>query len=155
MILGWMTNTFYLKTISHEHSFNLTKYQPQIPMILGIMGSLFLTVSTATLDTGVRKGKLHVHCASGFFIFTAFAIFYTTALYWIVYHNTKALNKTLLILKTIVAGLIVIMIFINSSGIENIENIKSTKGVILEWAASYSVAAYFYLLSKDVEDFKY
>lgn len=89
-------------------------------MILGIMGSLFLTVSTATLDTGVRKGKLHVHCASGFFIFTAFAIFYTTALYWIVYHNTKALNKTLLILKTIVAGLIVIMIFINSSGIENI-----------------------------------
>ena len=92
-------------------------------MILGIMGSLFLTVSTATLDTGVRKGKLHVHCASGFFIFTAFAIFYTTALYWIVYHNTKARNKHLLIIKTIVALIIVIIIVKNASGIEKNEKI--------------------------------
>lgn len=31
----------------------------------------------------------------------------------------------------------------------------SKKGVILEWAASYTVAAYFYVMSKDVEPLRY
>ena len=39
-------------------------------MILGMMGGMFLTISTATIDTGIHEGHLHTFCASGFFTFT-------------------------------------------------------------------------------------
>lgn len=109
-----MTNTFYLRTVAKENGFHIQKYQPQIPMILGMMGALFLTVSTATLDTGERKGKLHVHCASGFFICTFFGILYNTILCCVTQYKTKALNQIWLGLKILVAGFLIAMEIYNS-----------------------------------------
>lgn len=150
ILLGWMTNTFYLRTVAKEKGFHIQRYQPQIPMVLGMMGALFITVSTATLDTGERKGKLHVHCASGFFICTYFAILYNTAIYWVTQNKTRALNGRLLIWKTVIAGILAAMTIYNSFSVGP-DGLKSTKGIILEWSASYTVAAYFFVMSKDVE----
>jgi hypothetical protein len=52
LILGWMTNHFFLETVSREQGINLKKYYPQIPLILGIAGGLLLMGNTATIDTG-------------------------------------------------------------------------------------------------------
>lgn len=55
LILGWMTNYFFLQTVSREHGINLKKYYPQIPLILGIAGGLLLMGNTATIDTGTMN----------------------------------------------------------------------------------------------------
>lgn len=78
------------------------------------MGSILLMISTACLDTGYRSGSLHVHCASSFFVLSFFAILYNTVLYWLVYYHTQALNKTLLILKTVIAVFLIIQVIINT-----------------------------------------
>ncbi len=100
-------------------------------MVLGMMGALFITVSTASIDTGVRKGKLHVHCAAGFFSCTLLAIFYNTALYWLVYNNTKNVSRTLLILKSLLMGVIVLIIIANESKKVESEGFWSDKDVYI------------------------
>ncbi len=112
--LGWLTNHFYLKTISKQHSFNISKYQPQIPMIMGMMGSILLMISTACLDTGYRQGKLHVHCASSFFVMSFIAILYNTVLYWLIYYHNKAVNRGLLWIKTGIAIFLILQVIITS-----------------------------------------
>jgi hypothetical protein len=54
--MGWLVNHFYLKTISLEKKLDINSYLPQVSLICGIMGSLFLMGSTANSDTGTRKG---------------------------------------------------------------------------------------------------
>jgi hypothetical protein len=55
IILGWMTNHFFLQTFCREHGINLKKYYAQIPLILGIIGGLLLMGNTATIDTGLMN----------------------------------------------------------------------------------------------------
>ena len=83
-------------------------------MIMGMMGSIFLMVSTACLDTGYREGKLHNHCAASFFVTSLFAIQYNTVLYWLVYNNTKGVDRTLLWIKTAIAIFLIIQVILTS-----------------------------------------
>jgi uncharacterized membrane protein len=83
-------------------------------MVLGMMGSFLLMVSTACLDTGYRHGPLHNLCASSFFVLTFFAVLYNTALYWLLYLKTQAVDKSLLILKTVIAVLLVVQVIITT-----------------------------------------
>lgn len=83
-------------------------------MIMGMMGSIFLMVSTACLDTGYREGKLHNHCAAFFFVMSLFAIQYNTVLYWLVYNNTKGVDRTLLWIKTAIAIFLIIQVILTS-----------------------------------------
>jgi len=52
IILGWFTNHFVMRTICLENGINFGKYRPGIPLVFGIMGGLFLTGNTSTIDTG-------------------------------------------------------------------------------------------------------
>ena len=86
LILGWMTNNFYLRTIGKEHVFRVKKYHPEVASILGIMGALLLMGNTATIDTGKINTKWHTTCATTFFIFTLVAQVYNTIIYWLIYN---------------------------------------------------------------------
>jgi hypothetical protein len=79
-----MTNHFYLRSIAREKAFNISKYHPEISMILGLIGSMLLMGSTANIDTGKVNGKWHNFCASNFFVFTILAQIYNTVIFWIV-----------------------------------------------------------------------
>jgi len=81
-------------------------------MIMGMMGSIFLMISTACLDTGYREGKLRNNCAASFFVMSFFAILYNTVLYWVVYNNTKGVNRALLLIKTAIAISLVIQVIL-------------------------------------------
>ena len=50
--LGWFTNYFYLESICHEKAFNINKYYPQVTVVFGLIGCIFLMGNTATIDTG-------------------------------------------------------------------------------------------------------
>lgn len=52
VILGWITNLVYLKTIASEQIFNLHPYRLNIMTAIGIIGSISLMASTALIDTG-------------------------------------------------------------------------------------------------------
>lgn len=82
-------------------------------MILGMMGSILLMISTACLDTGYRTGSLHNHCASSFFVLTFVAVQYNTVIYWLLYLKTKAVNKALLIVKTVIAAFFLVQVIID------------------------------------------
>ena len=59
IVLGWLTNTFVLRTIALEEGINLNKYHFHIPLIAGSMGGMFLMMSTALIDTGIMNEKAH------------------------------------------------------------------------------------------------
>ena len=52
VVLGWMSNLMYLKTIAYENVVNIHPCQPAIMTAIGITGSLSLMGSTALIDTG-------------------------------------------------------------------------------------------------------
>lgn len=101
IVLGWLTNHFYLKTISKEGGYNIRKIYPEIGMVMGVMSGLFLMGSTANIDTGVRDGVWHQHCAAAFFLFISLAIFYNTFVYYSIYQNTNKISKFSMVLKAI------------------------------------------------------
>lgn len=114
LILGWFTNHFLLKTIALEHSFNIKKYLPEIPLIIGTMGGLLLMGNTATIDTGVMNGNIHTFCASRFFILTIIAQVYNTVICVNLYKKTKALSKANLYMKFFVIFLLILQIIDSS-----------------------------------------
>lgn len=59
MILGWLTNHFYLLSVAKEQAFNVRKYYPELTVVLGLMGSMLLMGNTATIDTGKMNEKWH------------------------------------------------------------------------------------------------
>lgn len=113
VILGWLTNHFFLKTIAIEHGINLKPYQPQIELVMGIMGGLFLTMSTGLLDTGRHNPKVHGFCATAFFSFTFFAMVYNTFISWTLQNMTREFNTFVLTVKTIVTGVMICLFFLN------------------------------------------
>jgi hypothetical protein len=113
--LGWLTNHFYLKTISKEQVFRIDKYHPEIPMILGMIGAMLLMGSTANIDTGKRDGKWHTFCASKFFIFTLVAQIYNTVVCSIVYSKIKTLSRVNLYCKQGLVGLMLVQLYISTS----------------------------------------
>lgn len=107
-----MTNHFYLRSIAREKVFNISKYHPEIAMILGLIGSMLLMGSTANIDTGKSNGKWHGFCASNFFIFTILAQIYNTVIFWIVNEKIQTVSKSNLYLKIFVLVLLIIQLLI-------------------------------------------
>lgn len=106
VILGWLTNYFYLLTLGREHAFNVRQYYPQVGLVAGIMGGLLLMGNTATIDTGKMNDKWHTFCASNFFIFTLAAQVYNAIVYSLVYQKTKAVSYDNLIFKYVIIALL-------------------------------------------------
>lgn len=93
IILGWFVNHFFIRSLCLEQGFRIKKYRPEISLILGEMGGVGLMGSTANIDTGIRNGTWHQHCAAVFFLFTTLAIFYNTFIYWVVERKTSCIGK--------------------------------------------------------------
>lgn len=115
VILGWLTNHFYLKSICQEAAFRLDSYYPQIPLILGMMGGMLLMGSTANLDTGKRHPKWHTFCASHFFIFTLIALIYNTVVYFLVQRKVKTVSVSNLYFKIALVAAIFVQLYISSA----------------------------------------
>jgi hypothetical protein len=125
---------------------------------MGIMGGMLLMGSTANLDTGKRHPKWHTFCASKFFIFTLLALIYNTVLYCIVYSKIKTVSLTNIYLKLALVAAILIQLFISleyGSFLVEVEDGYESVHVILEWTLTFTVIANFYLMSLDVEKFKF
>jgi hypothetical protein len=52
ILLGWLTNHFMLQTVAVQSGLNLRQYHTEIPLVMGLMGGMFLMGLTATIDTG-------------------------------------------------------------------------------------------------------
>lgn len=113
MLLGWLVNHFFLKTIAKEHTFRIEKYRPEIGLIMGMMGALGLMGSTANIDTGIKNGSWHQRCAATFFLFTSLAIYYNTYLNWIVYSHFKGISRLSMAIKAFITLLMVIQMTIS------------------------------------------
>ncbi len=106
-----MTNHFYLRSISKEAVFNIKKYHPEVAMILGMIGAMCLMGSTALIDTGVTRPKWHGHCAVSFFVATILALFYNTAIYWIVRSKIGKISKNNLNFKLVLLVLTIVQLY--------------------------------------------
>lgn len=157
MVLGWLTNHFYLKSISREAAFRIEKYLPEIPLILGMMGGMLLMGSTANIDTGKRNGKWHTFCASKFFLLTLVALLYNTVLYWIVHSKIGKVNVSNLYFKLALVGALLLQLYISINyGLQmEAEEYFNSVDVIIEWTMTLTVIANFYSMSIDVESFKF
>lgn len=158
VILGWLTNHFYLKSISREAAFRIETYHPEIPLLMGMIGGMLLMGSTANIDTGKRNGKWHTFCASRFFIFTLLALIYNTVLYYIVHSKIGKVSTSNLYFKIALAAAMVLQLYVSLEygefDAETWEGLGSVN-VILEWTLTLTVIANFYLMGLDVEHFKF
>ena len=106
MLLGWLTNHFFLQTIAVEAGINIKKYYIEVPLIVGITGSLLLMGNTATIDTGFMNGDLHGFCASNFFLTTFVAQTLNTIIFAQLQQRTKMISKNSLYAKYFVLFLL-------------------------------------------------
>jgi hypothetical protein len=162
MILGWLTNYFYLLTVGREQAFNIKKYHPEVILVIGLMGAMLLMGNTATIDTGKMNEKWHETCASTFFIFTLAAQVLNAILYTLVYSKTKAVSYNNLLFKYALIGLLAIQGLLslyqgNVGGFWNIteENRGSANAmdIFLEWSLTCTIIMGFYSMALDVEKF--
>lgn len=158
IVLGWLTNHFYLKSICKEAAFRLDKYLPQIPLILGMIGGMMLMGSTANLDTGKQSSNWHTFCASRFFLFTVLALIFNTVLYYIVHSKIGKVRTANLYFKLVMLGAIVLQLYISATygefDAETWEGLGSVN-VFLEWTLTLTVLANFYSIGVDVEGFQF
>lgn len=113
VMLGWMTNHFYLKSITREAAFRLEAYRPEIAMVLGMIGAMLLMGSTANIDTGKTHPKWHTFCASKFFIFTLIAQMYNTVVYMLVRSKIGKISQANNLFKIVLLSLLVLQLLIS------------------------------------------
>ena len=157
MILGWFVNHFVLRTICQEEGINIRKYHPEVTLVFGTMGGIFLMGNTANLDTGYQNTKLHVFCAGRFFIFTILAQIYNTIIVALLSKKTKLISKWNLYLKYFV--LILFLLQVIDSAIKGISWLEfsgenSDKGKFLEWTMTATVIIMFMSIGYDANRFE-
>jgi len=158
VLLGWLTNHFYLRSIARENAFPLYQYYPQIPMICGMIGAMLLMGSTANIDTGKERGDWHSFCASTFFVFTLIAQIYNTTICTMIYLRIKVLSLANVVFKLILLVLIVLQVIWSSSVStwEEYQNqIPNSKGQFFEWTITFTVILGFYSMALDCQNFKF
>ena len=114
LVLGWMTNYMYIESVCIEKIINIHKFKTVVntSMILGIAGAICLMFSTALIDTGKMDGDFHVICATLFFLLTLFAQLSNTVVFGILCFKYNAANRIMTYVKIVVAGLIVIQMYL-------------------------------------------
>jgi hypothetical protein len=113
VVLGWMTNLMYLKTIAYEQVINLHPYKANVMTAIGIVGSLSLMGSTALIDTGKENMHLHQMCAKVFFILTIIAQLYNTVVYTLLWQKHNILSKWGVYSKLFLAFLFIVQIYLS------------------------------------------
>lgn len=111
-ILAYFVNYFWQHSISREAGFNLHKWYPQIPLVTGLMGTFFLFMSTATIDTGIMAKELHIKSAGLCFIFTIISCIYNTVICWQLYTQTKKVTTLSIALKVTLSLLLIYQLYL-------------------------------------------
>lgn len=104
------------------------------------MGAIGLMGSTANIDTGVRNGKWHQHCAATFFLFTSLGMFYNAFICWVLYSKTRQISGASMATKLILTALMVIQMWISSRSHNN----------LMEWTYAVTIFLVFLSMAKDV-----
>jgi hypothetical protein len=125
-------------------------------MIMGMMGSMGLMGSTASIDTGIRNQDWHTRCASTFFVFTFFAQTYNTIICSIVRYKIKNLNLANVYLKLLLLALNIIQLYISSHhgaiGLFNFDydlSLGNDIDKLLEWTFTFTIMTGFYSMALD------
>ena len=147
MIMSYFINHFVILQRAYEKVFHVRKYHPEIILICGIMGALFLTINTATIDTGIMNTPLHVFCAGNFFAFTLVANFYNGVLSVILYRKERIGSFGNTVMKVLMIIALVIQIYISIYGGSGIQH-------TLEFTLAFTVLANFFILAKDVSGYE-
>lgn len=105
---------FWVCQTAKDNAFNIRKYNSGIGTTLGIAGAMFLTASTALIDTGISNEHWHTFCAGSFFIFNIIAVWYHTVVSVILYTKAKAGGQISVILKVVVSLLILFQAFLET-----------------------------------------
>lgn len=157
LILTYFLVYFWLQTLCLEAAFNLHKYYPKIPLVLGIMGILYLFGSTATIDTGIMNMDLHVMCAGHFFILTIISCLYNTVVFVGVYRATKLITKASVVIKVTLSVLLIYQVYLSATktaGIYAFGTDNSDLSHILEYTLAFSCLGYVLSYAYDLKDFK-
>jgi uncharacterized membrane protein (DUF2068 family) len=157
VLLGWLANHFFLKSVAREKTLRLGRYRPEVSLILGMMGAMCLMGSTANIDTGVHNGHWHQRCAASFFLLTSLAIFYNTFLCWVVYSKASGITATSMAVKAILTLLMILQMAISwkygESGTGG--QIRSDIGNIIEWTYSFTIAFVYLSMGSDAKAFMF
>ena len=151
MILGHFTNHFIIMQKCYDKVFQIKKYHPEIMLVMGIMGCLFLMGNTALIDTGIMNTPLHVACAGQFFICSILATFYNTFIGWILFRKAKVSGCFSFILKL---GLAVALFFQGYLSFSN-SDIKGGIHNYLEFTLAFSVIGNFLILAYDARKWNF
>lgn len=101
--------------------------------------------STANIDTGIRNGTWHQHCAAIFFLFTSLGMFYNTFICWVLYNKTRQVTFTSITTKLVLTALMILQGWISSRSSNN----------LMEWTYAITIFIVFLSMAKDVENFKF
>jgi hypothetical protein len=115
MIMSYFINHFVILQRAYEKVFNVRKYHPEIILIFGIMGAVFLTGSTALIDTGKMNEHMHVFCAGNFFAWTLLANFYNGILGVILYRKANMGSLTTVVLKIVMLVALIIQVYLSQT----------------------------------------
>lgn len=159
-ILAHFANYFWIKSVAYESVFQISKYYPKISLIFGIMGGMFLFVSTAAIDTGRTFDHLHNWCAASFFVFTILSCLYNTFINFILFSNTKIISKASFYIKVALTVAFIVQIAIGSKSgcFEHLgtymEN-SSDLSHILEYTLAFTILGNILAMGYDLKGFKF
>ena len=156
VVLGWMGNYFFLLSLAKEKVFNIRKYHPEVCVVLGTMGAIFLMGSTATIDSGRMNENLHELCARSFFVCTLVAQAYNTVICTILHQNTGAISQASLITKYVLFVLLLVQLIASTTGDfwEEYES-PNSRAQFLEWTLTATVILGFYSIGRDCRKFSF
>ena len=120
------------------------------------MATFYLFGSTATIDTGIMDGKLHVHCAGMFFICSIYSIFYNVIVCCFVYYHTKKITTFSITIKIVLGLLILYQYYLELFKTVGffLRDSNSDLSHILEYTLAFSVIGYVMLFALDFRDWK-
>ncbi len=145
--MTWFLNLFLLKT----HYPHVGRYLPIISTLVGSVGAIALMGSTATLDTGKHDVKLHVKCATSFFLLTIFASIYNTFVSVIVEIRTHSFGIVSTVLKVVLSVLMAIWVYLD---LTKGEQTNSTFGNIAEYTLAFLILGYVLVIAWDLRKFR-
>lgn len=158
IVLGWMTNYFFLKTVCRESGINLAKYHPLAPLTAGVAAGCLLMGSTGAIDTGHFNETFHVICATSFFILTFFAQIYNTVVVALLSQKTKLISTCNVYVKYGILVLLGVQFIYSSIGgldLEDIVSLGSSKSNFLEWTMTATIIGMFLSIGADVWGYEF
>ena len=160
IVLGWLTNYFFLKTFTRDHQINLRKFHPKISLTMGVTAGILLMFSTGLIDTGIMNELFHGICATSFFILTFAAQVYNAIIcIYLQKESNNGLSQWNMYLKYAILVLLALQLIdssINGIGIADIfgGEDNSDKSNFFEWTLTATVISMFLSIGLDANKYE-